>query len=170
MKVAITLEFTPNPNTLKFVLSEKLFERGAANFTTLEAAKSSPLAESVFKVDGISGVLVGTNFLTITKSPEGEWDKIADNVPKAIENHLAAEKPVFADGFDPNATSRADARGLMQLLPSTARSLHKGRSKKLYDYADNIALGSLFLMKLIKYFDGSRQISFTPTPDGGKKI
>lgn len=58
-------------------------------------------------------------------------------------------------GFDPNATSRADARGLMQLLPSTARSLHKGRAKNLHNYEDNIALGSLFLMKLIKYFDGS---------------
>ncbi len=58
-------------------------------------------------------------------------------------------------GFDPSATSRANAQGIMQLLPKTARSLKKSKGKKLYDYSDNIALGSQYLLKLSHNFNGS---------------
>lgn len=104
-KVAITLEFTPNPNTLKFVLNQKLLERGAANFPDPSKATPSPFAQRIFQVNGVQGVMVGANFVTITKGPNGDWDIIADEVPKAIESHITEGKPLFVDGFDPNASS-----------------------------------------------------------------
>lgn len=109
--VTITLEFTPNPNTLKFVVNHQFLERGAANFPKREEAKKSPLAEKLFGIEGIDGVMIGTNFVTITKSDKGDWDVVADSVPKTIETHLSGHLPVFADGFNPSETPKATGTG-----------------------------------------------------------
>lgn len=62
--------------------------------------------------------------------------------------------------FDPGAQSRAGARGLMQLMPSTARMvarLHnvKYRRSRLTEPEYNVMLGSAFLRQLLESFDGS---------------
>lgn len=106
-KIAITLEFTPNPNTLKFVINQQLLARGAANFPDVSKAEPSPFAQSLFQVNGVQGVLVGSNFVTVTKGPNGDWDVIAEDVPKAIENYLTSGKNIFVDGYDPNASSQS---------------------------------------------------------------
>lgn len=108
--INISLEFTPNPNTLKFVVNRKFCERGAANYTEASKAETSPLAQKLFEVKGVQGVMVGTHFVTITKGNEGDWDYVAEHIPKAIETHLALGAPVFAPGFDP-AVSQAPAGG-----------------------------------------------------------
>ncbi len=58
-------------------------------------------------------------------------------------------------GFDPKARSRANAQGLLQILPSTAYSVKKKTKTELYDYAHNIEVGSKYLLTLIQRFDGS---------------
>lgn len=102
--IQVSLEFTPNPNTLKFVISDRLFEKGAISFNSIEQTKEkSPLAQALFHVPGVSAVMLGTTFVTITKSPTGDWDIIAEQVPQTIKTHLDSELPVFATGFDPHA-------------------------------------------------------------------
>ncbi len=93
--VTVTLEFTPNPNTLKFVVNRKFLDRGAANFPELDKASGSPLAQKLFQIKGISGVMIGTNFITITKGPEGDWDVIADSVPKSVEEFVLSGAAFF---------------------------------------------------------------------------
>jgi len=101
--VTVTLEFTPNPNTLKFVVNRTFLDRGAANFTDSNKASVSPLAQSIFKIKGIAGVMIGTNFITITKSNDGDWDVIAEEVPKCVENFVASGSPYFSPDWSPNA-------------------------------------------------------------------
>ncbi|NBX76836.1 MAG: NifU family protein [Proteobacteria bacterium] len=104
--VQISLEFTPNPNTLKFVVSTRFMERGAANFLSInEAQGKSPLAESLFKVPGVSAVMIGPNFITITKAVDGDWDVVAEQVPQTIEKHLQSSSPVFSPDFNPAGPS-----------------------------------------------------------------
>lgn len=91
--VSISLEFTPNPNTLKFVVSAAVLSKGALNFTAPAEAKHSELAQALFSVTGVQAVMLGTNFVTITKSPTGDWDTIADDVPKTIETYYKLGKP-----------------------------------------------------------------------------
>ena len=99
--ISISLEFTPNPNTLKFVVNQKFLDRGAANFTAVAQTEKAPLAKKLFEVPGVQAVMVGTNFVTITKAPEGDWDVLAEQVPLAIENHLASGSPVFNQDWEP---------------------------------------------------------------------
>ncbi len=53
--------------------------------------------------------------------------------------------------FKPMARSRVGARGLMQIMPRTARSLG---IKNAYDPEQNIMGGTLYLRRLLDYFDG----------------
>lgn len=103
--IRISLEFTPNPNTLKFVLNRSLLDKGAANFLSQSAAEHAPLAHKLFDIPGVAAVMVGTNFITVTKGPNGTWDVLAEEVPKKLETHLSAGGEVFDSHFDPNAAN-----------------------------------------------------------------
>lgn len=93
--VYVSLEFTPNPNTLKYSVNRKLLEKGAANFTKLEdAVARSPLAAKLLKVPGISGVMVGRDFVTVTKTEDGDWDHVHKSASETIEAHLTAGEVV----------------------------------------------------------------------------
>ncbi|NBT59377.1 NifU family protein [bacterium] len=123
-KIQISLEFTPNPNTLKFVVSTRLMERGAANFLSLEqAVGKSPLAEQLFSVPGVSAVMVGPNFITITKKLEGDWDIVAEQVPQKIEQHLTAALPVFSEGFNPSASHSSSSKPEDQEIEKKIREI-----------------------------------------------
>lgn len=98
--VEIRLEFTPNPMTLKFVVNKTLLERGAANFTDASKTTKAPLAQKLFDIKGVSGILVGTNFVTVTKSEEGSWDVVAEEVPKTIEDFLTKDTPIFSADWE----------------------------------------------------------------------
>jgi len=89
-QVEVSLEFTPNPNTLKFVVNQVLLEKGALNYTSLETAGNSPLAQKLFHVPGITGVMIGHNFVTISKGDDGEWDKIHQGSVDTITQHLGS--------------------------------------------------------------------------------
>lgn len=89
MSVNIQLEWTPNPSTLKYVVDTSLLPRGAMNFVTRDTAvEKSPLAQKLFDIKGVTGVMLGTNFVTVTKGDEGEWDELNDGVMLTLEKHL----------------------------------------------------------------------------------
>jgi Fe-S cluster biogenesis protein NfuA len=107
--VYVSLEFTPNPNTLKYSVNRELMPRGAANFTNLKDAETrSPLATKLFGIDGISGVMIGKDFVTVTKTEAGDWDIVHKGASQTIEKHLGANEPVvIGDETAPSAHNAA---------------------------------------------------------------
>ncbi|MBI4404466.1 MAG: NifU family protein [Deltaproteobacteria bacterium] len=101
--ITVSLQFTPNPNTLKFVVNRTLMDKGAANFTEVGKAEHAPFAKKLFDIPGVSAVMVGRNFVTITKSTSGNWDVLSAQVPKTIESYLASGAPLFSPEFSLNA-------------------------------------------------------------------
>ncbi|MCW8951688.1 MAG: NifU N-terminal domain-containing protein, partial [Rhodospirillales bacterium] len=63
----IQTEATPNPATLKFIPGVPVMTRGTANFEKAEDAGRSPLAIGLFDLDGVEGVFLGGDFITVTK-------------------------------------------------------------------------------------------------------
>jgi Fe-S cluster biogenesis protein NfuA len=107
--VYVSLEFTPNPNTLKYSVNRKLLEKGAANFTKIEDAQArSPLASKLLNVAGISGVMIGKDFVTITKTEDGDWDHVHKTASDTIEQHLTAREVVVNEELQ-NALSNQNA-------------------------------------------------------------
>lgn len=95
MSVNIQLEWTPNPSTLKYVVDRRLLAGGALNFTSRDDAQAkSPLAHKLMDVRGVTAVMIGSNFVTVTKGEEGEWDELNDSVMATLDSHLTANEPV----------------------------------------------------------------------------
>jgi Fe-S cluster biogenesis protein NfuA len=112
MSVNIQLEWTPNPNTLKYVVDRRLIPSGAINFTSPDQATGkSPLASRLMGVKGVVGVMLGTNFVTVTKGNDGEWDELNDGVMDALDRHLSSDEPVISAEAIPAAPQVSSGDG-----------------------------------------------------------
>ena len=91
----IQTESTPNPATLKFLPGQTVLEMGTADFPSAEAAMKSPLARAVFSVDGVTGVFLGSDFVTVTKAEDVDWQHIKPQILGAIMEHYQSGQPVI---------------------------------------------------------------------------
>lgn len=96
----IQTETTPNPASLKFLPGRLVLGNGTADYRDAGEARSSPLAERLFAVPGVSGVFLGGDFITVTKS-DGDWPHIKPAVLGAIMEHFMSGMPVLRE--DPGA-------------------------------------------------------------------
>jgi Fe-S cluster biogenesis protein NfuA len=93
----IQTEPTPNPATLKFLPGQVVMAQGTADFTDPDAAKRSPLAEALFGVDGVRGVFLGTDFVTVTRDSGIEWQILKPAILGVIMEHLTSGRPIILD-------------------------------------------------------------------------
>jgi Fe-S cluster biogenesis protein NfuA len=100
-KMFIQTESTPNPATLKFLPGLTVMENGTANFDTRESADVSPLAMNLYATDGVTGVFLGSDFVTVTKSDEKNWDIMKPLVLGAIMEHFQSGRPVIEGSIEP---------------------------------------------------------------------
>ena len=63
----IQTEPTPNPATLKFLPGAPVMQAGTVDFRDPAEAGRSPLARRLFEIDGVTGVFLGADFITVTK-------------------------------------------------------------------------------------------------------
>lgn len=89
----IMAELTPNPNTLKFRVAKQLLPKGSCNFKDREAAKDSVLASRLFEVDNVAAVMVGVDFVSVTKTAESDWQELARDVVESIRYFLQSGEP-----------------------------------------------------------------------------
>lgn len=61
----IQTEPTPNPDSLKFLPGKAVLESGTRDFRTYREAQISPLAKKLFQMEGVSGVFLSTDFVTV---------------------------------------------------------------------------------------------------------
>jgi Fe-S cluster biogenesis protein NfuA len=94
----IQTEQTPNPATLKFLPGSVVMASGTANFTDAAgAAQLSPLAERLFALPQVTGVFLGSDFITVTKDPEGDWYELKPAILAVIMEHFTAGRPVVLE-------------------------------------------------------------------------
>jgi len=94
----IQTEPTPNPATLKFLPGRVVMEQGTANFPDATSAARSPLAERLFTVSGVTGVFLGTDFVTVSKDKAAEWFQLKPAVLGIIMEHFTAGLAMLRDG------------------------------------------------------------------------
>ena len=73
----IQTESTPNPATLKFLPGQSVLGAGTADFPSADTAGNSPLASRVFAVEGVAGVFLGGDFVTVP-SEEGQKGRLVE--------------------------------------------------------------------------------------------
>ncbi|HXI85967.1 MAG TPA: NifU family protein, partial [Parvularculaceae bacterium] len=112
----IQTEDTPNPQSMKFSPGEAVLGEGAIglDFPNRASAAASPLAVAIFEIDGVEGVFLGADFVTVTKGEGVEWMHVKPAVLGAIADHLIAGIPVIDEGAEARArpaTSLDDYEG-----------------------------------------------------------
>ena len=91
----IQTEATPNPATLKFIPGRPVLDQGTLEFLDANDSKASPLAARLFEIDGVTGVFLGSDFISVTKG-EGEWQHLKPAILGAIMEHYQSGEPVAA--------------------------------------------------------------------------
>ncbi|MDE1172319.1 MAG: NifU family protein [Parvibaculaceae bacterium] len=98
----IETESTPNPATLKFRPGREVLGDGrAADFPDAGSAERSPLAKRLFAIDGVTGVFLGGDFITVTKD-KGEWQHLKPAILGTIMDHYTAGAPILMGEVEGN--------------------------------------------------------------------
>jgi Fe-S cluster biogenesis protein NfuA len=96
----IQTEDTPNPAALKFLPGREVLETGVADFTSREAAQRSPLARLLFEIDGVAGVFLGSDFVTVTKAGDKSWQVLKPMVLGAVMDHFTSGAAIMDAGAE----------------------------------------------------------------------
>lgn len=93
-------------------------------------------------------------------------------IQRAAERHQVDEALVKAiimaeSGYNPKAISKMGARGLMQLMPKTAKALGVEDS---FNPEDNVDAGVAYFKRLLNRFDGDITLALAAYNAGSRKV
>ncbi|PPR47524.1 MAG: Fe/S biogenesis protein NfuA [Alphaproteobacteria bacterium MarineAlpha5_Bin9] len=91
----IQTEPTPNPLTLKFLPGRVVMDNGTIFFQNKNDTTASPLAKVLFDIEGVSGVFFGSDFITITKEKDIDWQVIKPIILGSIMDHYNSGKEIL---------------------------------------------------------------------------
>lgn len=104
----LDVDLTPNPQALKFILSENLLNVETRSFNSKEKAAQDPLAKLIFDIEGVVSVFYMDKFVTIEKESSISWNKIQKPFTEIIEsfdiNSIPVEKLKEGKSEDETAT------------------------------------------------------------------
>ncbi|KAI3402332.1 hypothetical protein KGF56_004902 [Candida oxycetoniae] len=80
---------TPNEQALKFLPSVQILgENETREFLSGREAHASPLAVKLFSVDGVKSIMFGSNFITVEKLPQYEWQILKPEIFAILTEYL----------------------------------------------------------------------------------
>ena len=95
----IQTEQTPNPDSLKFMPGRSVLgDSMSRDFRTFRDAQVSPLAKRLFQTEGIAGVFLASDFITVTKAEATDWLTLKPLVFASIMDFYAADEPALTNG------------------------------------------------------------------------
>ena len=102
----IHTEATPNPATLKFLPGGKtVLEEGTLDMRDGRAAERSPLAGALFGIDGVKAVFYGSDFISVTKTDDADWQALKPAVLGTISEHFTSGAPLLIEGASVDRSS-----------------------------------------------------------------
>jgi soluble lytic murein transglycosylase len=161
------LEGSSNSADLRLALSRLHAEEKKPALALLDARRTVPRASEY----------------EFSELPEEIWQRLyPQEFLPLVKRHARANRldPALVLGlirqesaFDPRATSVANARGLMQILPQTVSSRKRGRAqaaRRLYDPAYNVRFGTRHLAGLLKSFGNSPEPALAAYHAGESRV
>ena len=92
----VQTESTPNPNSLKFLPGKKVSNSGPYEITKKEDVNNE-LVRNLLSVNGVEGVFLGENFISINKDDAIQWDDIKHIVISLINDFYSDGKEFVID-------------------------------------------------------------------------
>ena len=92
----IQTEITPNPDSLKFLPGKKVSKSGPYEITRKEDTQND-LVRNILSVNGVKGVFLGEDFISVNKSNEMKWEEIKHIVISLINDFYSDGKDFIID-------------------------------------------------------------------------
>ncbi len=92
---------TPNPNSLKFLPGEKVSLSGPVEFTQKTDTKNE-LIRNIMSINGVSGIFLSDDFLSVNKSEEKDWEEIKHIIISFINDFYADGNKFVYDNSSKN--------------------------------------------------------------------
>ncbi len=93
--VSIYTEMTPNPETMKFVANKLLYPSKSIDFQDETSAAPSPLAKELFGFPFVKGVFIASNFITLTKTMDTDWNDIIPSIREFLKEYMEEGKTII---------------------------------------------------------------------------
>jgi len=71
----VQTQITPNPNSLKFIPGKKVSNKGSIEVTDKKQINND-LIRNILSINGVSGIFLGEDFLSVNKKKDIEWDDL----------------------------------------------------------------------------------------------
>ena len=100
----IQTENTPNPNSLKFLPGKTVSNKGSFEITKKDETNNE-LVRNLLSVNGVEGIFLGKDFLSINKYDDIPWDEIKHIIISLINDYYSDGKE-YVINQDLNETSK----------------------------------------------------------------
>ena len=87
----VQTENTPNPNSLKFLPGKTVSNQGSFEITSKDETNNE-LVRNLLSVNGVEGIFLGTDFISINKYDDVSWDEIKHIVISLINDFYSSGK------------------------------------------------------------------------------
>ncbi len=95
----IYTEITPNPASLKFVTGHILIKKGTADFPDEKSVEDAPIVSKIFNFRFVESVFIGRNFITITKSPDFQWEEVIPAMKDFLKSYFESGQPILTGKY-----------------------------------------------------------------------
>jgi Fe-S cluster biogenesis protein NfuA len=137
----IQTEATPNPNSLKFLPGKNVSNSGPYEITNKDQINNE-LVKNILSVNGVEGVFLGKDFISVNKSDQINWDEIKHIVTSFINDFYSDGKEFVIDENIKEEDSELDEieKKIVKILdqkirPAVARD---GGDIKFKEYKDGV--------------------------------
>ena len=135
----IQTETVSQDNILKFLPGRAVLGEGdELAFADADAAKRAPLAARLFQLDAVSAVTLGSDFISVTKRGDTEWQLIKPAIFGIIMEHFLAGKVMLEDAPSDEGGTVAE---ILELIESRIRPgiIEEGGDILFHDFTDGVA-------------------------------
>ena len=137
----VQTEVTPNPNSLKFLPGKNVSNSGAYEITNKDEVNNE-LIRNILSVNGVEGVFLGKDFISVNKIEKIEWDEIKHIIISLINdfyydgNEFVIDENIKKDDVNLNDIEKKIVKILDQKIrPAVARD---GGDIKFREFKDGI--------------------------------
>ena len=92
----VQTEITPNPNALKFLPGKAVYNNGSFEVTKKEESNNG-LIRNLLSINGVTGIFLGSDFLSVNKEENKDWEDIKHIVISLINEHYSDGKEFVID-------------------------------------------------------------------------
>ena len=92
----VQTEVTPNPNSLKFLPGKKVSNSGPYEITKKDETRNA-LVRNLLSINGVEGIFLGEDFISINKNEIIKWDEIKHIVISFINDFYSEGKEFVID-------------------------------------------------------------------------